>query len=103
MNVRRPQDTVPHASELIRRALALQPVLAARAGEADQARRLPAATIAAVREAGLFRIVQPKRWGGYELGGGGLVGLQRGLSAGDMSAGCGRGTLGTHPRVLGPI
>src|SRR5258708_34598562 len=100
MNVRRPQDTVPHASELIRRALALQPVLAARAGEADQARRLPEATIAAVREAGLFRIVQPKRWGGYEMDVGVLFDVQRTLSAGDMSAGWVCGLLAMHPCQL---
>src|SRR5258708_25857391 len=93
MNVRRPQDTVPHASELIRRALALQPVLAARAGEADQARRLPEATIASVRAAGLFRILQPQRFGGFYIDIGVLFVVLRPLSARLISAGCVRRLL----------
>jgi len=52
--------------ELIRRATALQPVLRARAAAAAQARCIPEETIADLHQAGLFRTLQPERYGGYQ-------------------------------------
>ena len=49
------------------RAEALVPALAARAREAEELRRIPDATIADLRQSGLFRALQPKRVGGAEL------------------------------------
>jgi 3-hydroxy-9,10-secoandrosta-1,3,5(10)-triene-9,17-dione monooxygenase len=43
------------------------PVLRERASHAEQLRRLPDETFADFQEAGLFRALQPKRYGGYEL------------------------------------
>lgn len=54
-------------AEMIRRAEALVPALRARAAEADATRTIPAATIRAMHETGLFRVLQPARWGGAEL------------------------------------
>ncbi|MFL5266888.1 MAG: 3-hydroxy-9,10-secoandrosta-1,3,5(10)-triene-9,17-dione monooxygenase oxygenase subunit [Stellaceae bacterium] len=45
----------------------LLPVLRERASRAEQLRRLPDETFADFQEAGLFRALQPKRYGGYEL------------------------------------
>jgi 3-hydroxy-9,10-secoandrosta-1,3,5(10)-triene-9,17-dione monooxygenase len=53
-------------SELSARARALIPLLRARAAETEKLRRLPDATVAALHEAGLFRIFQPARYGGIE-------------------------------------
>ena len=53
--------------EALARARALVPALRERAAAAEQARRLPAETIADLDRSGLFRITQPKRWGGMEL------------------------------------
>jgi 3-hydroxy-9,10-secoandrosta-1,3,5(10)-triene-9,17-dione monooxygenase len=53
--------------EALARARALVPALRERAAAAEQARRLPAETIADLDRTGLFRITQPKRWGGMEL------------------------------------
>jgi 3-hydroxy-9,10-secoandrosta-1,3,5(10)-triene-9,17-dione monooxygenase len=53
-------------TELVARALALQPVLHERLREADAGRRVPDATIADFQAAGFFRILQPSRWGGLE-------------------------------------
>ncbi len=53
--------------ELINRARALLPAIADRAAEADRIRRLPEATQAELRDAGLYRIYLPRRYGGYEL------------------------------------
>lgn len=47
-------------------ARALVAEIRARASKAEALRRIPDATIAAIRDAGLFRILQPARWGGYE-------------------------------------
>src|SRR5579864_3889545 len=51
---------------LLERARALIPRLAERAPEATAARQVPAATIAEYREAGILRILQPRRFGGIE-------------------------------------
>ncbi len=54
--------------ELVQRARALIPVLRGRAMLAEELRTLPAETIADFHAAGFFRICQPKRFGGFELG-----------------------------------
>src|SRR5262249_28363445 len=51
----------------LQRVRALLPALRARAVRAEQLRRLPDETIADFQQAGLFRALQPKRYGGYEL------------------------------------
>lgn len=53
--------------ELFARAEAVLPVLAANAAEADETRRLPDASLDAVADAGLFKALVPRRFGGYEL------------------------------------
>lgn len=54
-------------AEVCDRAVGLAPVLAARASKTEQLRRLPEETISELHEAGLFRILQPRRVGGSEL------------------------------------
>ena len=49
---------------MLERARALVPLLARRAPAATAARMLPAETIAEYRNAGILRILQPKRFGG---------------------------------------
>src|SRR6266550_3381059 len=51
---------------MLERARGLIPRLAERAPEATAARRVPAETIAEYREAGILRILQPKRFGGMQ-------------------------------------
>jgi 3-hydroxy-9,10-secoandrosta-1,3,5(10)-triene-9,17-dione monooxygenase len=46
---------------------ALLPALRGRTASAEKLRRLPDVTFADFQEAGLFRALQPKRYGGYEL------------------------------------
>src|SRR4051812_44674244 len=53
--------------ELLERARALLPSLRERAREAGELRRIPDQTIAEFRDAGFFRMLQPKRWGGLEV------------------------------------
>ena len=54
------------AEELIRRATELQPLLARNAARCEADRRVPEENIEAIREAGLFKIMVPRRLGGYE-------------------------------------
>ena len=53
--------------DLLDRARALAPVLRERAFDAEQERRIPDRTITELVESGLFRTLQPARYGGYEL------------------------------------
>ena len=53
-------------ADLIEKAAALRPLLEQKADQTDSLRRLPDATVAALREAGLCRLMVPKRFGGHE-------------------------------------
>jgi 3-hydroxy-9,10-secoandrosta-1,3,5(10)-triene-9,17-dione monooxygenase len=53
--------------EFLGRVRALLPAIRERAARAEQLRRLPDETFADFQKAGLFRAMQPKRFGGFEL------------------------------------
>jgi 3-hydroxy-9,10-secoandrosta-1,3,5(10)-triene-9,17-dione monooxygenase len=53
--------------DLIDRARDMIPMLRKRASEAEALRRLPDATNEAFHAAGLYRMYQPRRYGGYEM------------------------------------
>lgn len=59
-------DVVPSHEELVRRARALQPALRERRAKGDALRMLPPETVADLQAAGFFRVLQPRRWGGFE-------------------------------------
>ena len=59
-------DRIPSHDELVARAKALIPVLKERAAHCEALRRLPDETLADFHEAGFFKMLQPRRWGGYE-------------------------------------
>jgi 3-hydroxy-9,10-secoandrosta-1,3,5(10)-triene-9,17-dione monooxygenase len=90
----------PDPQTLIARARTLIPALKARSREAVAARRLPEETIADLRAAGLFRILQPKRWGGYEMHPNVFYEVQQALAEGCMSTGWVFGVVGGHPYEL---
>jgi alkylation response protein AidB-like acyl-CoA dehydrogenase len=54
------------SAELVRRAAALVPMLAARAADAERARRVPPESFDALAEAGILRMAAPARYGGAE-------------------------------------
>jgi 3-hydroxy-9,10-secoandrosta-1,3,5(10)-triene-9,17-dione monooxygenase len=58
---------VSASAGLIASARQLGPALIERLSRADELRRLPDETVADFEQAGFFRILQPKRWGGLEL------------------------------------
>lgn len=57
---------VPSAEELLNRARQLGPVLQERAKQCEEMRRMPPETFEAFKEAGFYRILQPRAYGGYE-------------------------------------
>ena len=91
----------PTAEMLVARARALVPHIAASAAEARQARRVPESVIAQIDQAGLFRILQPARWGGYEMKPETYYDVLVALAEGDMSVGWVYGVLGVHPWLMG--
>jgi alkylation response protein AidB-like acyl-CoA dehydrogenase len=58
----------PDFTDIIARIQKLAPEIGARALSAEKARRVPAETMDALRDANVFRTMQPKRFGGYEYG-----------------------------------
>ncbi|MAD46568.1 MAG: flavin-dependent monooxygenase, partial [Oceanospirillaceae bacterium] len=57
----------PEAIALVNAAKALAPRLLERAHQTDEEGIVPTESVKEMTEAGLFRALQPKRWGGYEL------------------------------------
>lgn len=84
------------AQELIRRAEAMGPALAARAAGAAEARRIPEETIRDFQEAGFFKVLQPKRWGGYELDPQVFYAIQMKIAEVCMSSAWVYGVVGVH-------
>jgi 3-hydroxy-9,10-secoandrosta-1,3,5(10)-triene-9,17-dione monooxygenase len=88
------------AAELLRRAEALCPAIAAAANGGERARHVPPAIVAALKDAGLFRALQPKRWGGFELSPTELYNAEMAIGAADMSTAWVVGVLGIIPWAI---
>jgi 3-hydroxy-9,10-secoandrosta-1,3,5(10)-triene-9,17-dione monooxygenase len=91
----------PEPAELVVRARALIPVLARRSLEQKQRRGILPETIAEMQAAGFFRVLQPRRWGGYEMNLGTFYDIEIALGEGDMSSGWTYGVLGVVSWFLG--
>ena len=91
---------IPTHKELVDRARAMIPTLKARAKECVANRNVPDETIAELKEAGFFRILQPKRYGGYEMHPNVFFDVQKLLAEGCMSTGWMYGVVGCHPFEL---
>src|SRR3984893_16450299 len=86
---------------MIARAEALLPQLRDRAPRTEELRRLPPETERDLHEAGLFRILQPKRVGGSELDYVALVDCADALGQGDASVAWNFANLASHHWMLG--
>jgi len=95
-----PADAQVSPAELVARARAMVPVLKERARRTTAERRIPDETIAEMQAAGFFRILQPKRWGGYEMHPNTFFEVQKLLAEGCMSTGWVYGVVGGHPYEL---
>jgi 3-hydroxy-9,10-secoandrosta-1,3,5(10)-triene-9,17-dione monooxygenase len=93
----RQDGNAPSAEEMLARARAMIPVLRERAPQGERERRLPNETIADMQAAGLFKVLQPRRWGGYELDILSYYDIQMALGEGDMSVAWVYGVVGVHP------
>lgn len=94
------QDAIPSPKELVARARAMIPALKSRARQCVAQRDVPAETIREFHEAGFFRILQPRRWGGYEMSPNVFFDVQKALAEGCMSTGWMFGVVGCHPYEL---
>lgn len=84
------------AETLKQRARDMVPTLAKRAAKAETMRRLPDETIAEMKEAGFFRVLQPKRYGGYEMDPQVFYDICMTLAEGCMSTAWVYGVVGVH-------
>jgi 3-hydroxy-9,10-secoandrosta-1,3,5(10)-triene-9,17-dione monooxygenase len=87
----------PEPTEIVARARAMIPALAQRSLEGRRQRRIPDEAIADMQRAGFFRVLQPKRWGGYEMDLHTFYEIQLALAEGDMSTAWIYGVSGVHP------
>ena len=93
--------TIPTEAEIVARAEAMIPWLRDKADAVEKARMVPEDTIAAFKEAGFFRILQPKRWGGYEMNPNVLNKVLMQLARGCPSSAWNVMVLGVHPFEVG--
>src|SRR3954466_958879 len=89
-----------HAA-MVARVKALIPTLRERAPKTEELRRLPQETERDLHDAGLFRIVQPKRVGGAELDYVALVDCADALGQADASVAWNFANLASHHWMLG--
>ncbi len=89
-------DRTDLAKSLLARAREMVPILATRAANAERTRSIPAETIADLKQAGFFRVIQPQRYGGYELDPGLFFDIQMTLAEGCMSTGWVYGVVAVH-------
>ena len=87
---------IPAREELIQRARDLAPTLRERAGLAARLRRIPLETMDDFHRLGFFKVVQPKRYGGYEMDPSIIFDLQLELGRGCASSAWVYGVLNVH-------
>src|SRR5262245_39060265 len=60
-------ETQMSASDILANARALSDYLREKSTAIDEARKLPAEVVTRMREAGMFRLMMPREWGGPEM------------------------------------
>ncbi|WP_280436339.1 3-hydroxy-9,10-secoandrosta-1,3,5(10)-triene-9,17-dione monooxygenase oxygenase subunit [Nocardia carnea] len=85
------------SNEILDRVRPLLPAIRERAADADRQRRIPAETIRELRDAGVFKLLQPKRYGGYERNPADLYAVVREVAAACPSTGWVTSVIGVHP------
>ncbi|WP_374244759.1 acyl-CoA dehydrogenase [Zoogloea sp.] len=92
---------IPSADEIVQRAHDLIPVLRARAEACEKNRMVSPETIQDFQDAGFFKILQPRRWGGYEMHPNVLNRVLMELARGCPSSAWNVMVLGVHPFEVG--
>jgi 3-hydroxy-9,10-secoandrosta-1,3,5(10)-triene-9,17-dione monooxygenase len=86
----------PTTASLVDRATELVPVLRNRADTCDAKKMVPLETIRDFQDAGFFKILQPRRYGGYELDIDTFYSVQMKLAEGCMSSAWVLGVVAVH-------
>ena len=89
------------SDELVARAAALKPALRKRQRETERNRRVSAESVAEIKAAGLYKVQQPARYGGYELDIGTFVRCATEIGAGCGSTGWVYATAAQHQWQIG--
>jgi 3-hydroxy-9,10-secoandrosta-1,3,5(10)-triene-9,17-dione monooxygenase len=97
----RPKGDAMQSADLLDRARSLAPVLRERAFAAENARRIPDETIRDLKAAGLFRVLQPAAYGGYEMDPQVFMELAMIIGAACPSTGWVYSVIGVHNWQLG--
>jgi alkylation response protein AidB-like acyl-CoA dehydrogenase len=87
--------------EIMRRVAAISPILRANSPKCDQARQVVPESMRAMIDAGMFRIPQPRRTGGYEMSLRTLADAVTGLSQACPSSGWVLMVMGAHHWCMG--
>lgn len=88
------QDTT--AEVLLQRARDMIPFLKEHAARTQLERQVPKETVTRMQEAGFFRVLQPRRWGGYEMDPQVFFEIQMALAEGCMSTAWIYGVIAVH-------
>jgi 3-hydroxy-9,10-secoandrosta-1,3,5(10)-triene-9,17-dione monooxygenase len=88
------------SAEIVGRARELVPVLAGRAAQAERDRAVSKETISELQAAGLFQVLQPRRWAGHEMGLGVVNEIQMTLAEGCMSTAWVYAVLAVEPFLI---
>ncbi len=96
VTVPRTSSAKPSAAELLTHAKAIADLVRGRAQQTEADRRVSQDVIASVREAGLFRVMQPQVYGGYEYGFDVFEPVVAAIAAGCGSSGWVYGLLASH-------
>lgn len=91
-----PFDKQALGQQIIESARALVPLLREREAECNANKKVSEETVQAFEEAGFFRILQPVRWGGYELAPKIYADVARILAEGCMSSAWVYGVIAVH-------
>lgn len=92
---------LPRGAELVDRARAMLPALRDRAAKAHQDCMVPVETVAEMQEAGFFKVLQPRRYGGFELDPEIFYEIQMTLAEACMSTAWIYGVIAVHNWQLG--
>ena len=99
-DVRMRSSAKPSVAELIERARTIGVVAREKALETEQRRHVSAELIGMMRDAELFRLMQPERFGGFEYGYDVFVELVAAIGAGDGSTGWVYSLGAVHPWLI---
>lgn len=92
---------IPTGEELVARARAMVATLEERAGQAEKEQKVVDETIQEFKDAGFFRVLQPKAFGGYEMDPQVFFDIQTTLAEGCMSSAWVYGVVAIHNFQLG--